>query len=246
MSKTIIALSLLMLSTTSFNAFAVDAEVQRQLDAQQRGMLTMQNQIETLNQQIATLRGDIEKLQYDLKRVQEQASTPAPAPAPSNNGVATNTGGTVANNASNQAQNSSGNGGGDLSVANTLKEADATAKGIYDKAYALVVANNLGEAEESFKSYVQAYPDNSLTPNAWYWLAQVQYTQKKLDEARVSFLNVARFTSTPKRPDALYKLGLISKLKGDNARAKQYFDLVIKTYPADTAATMANKELQSL
>ena len=93
---------------------------------------------------------------------------------------------------------------------------------------------------------LQNYPDNTLTPNAWYWLAQVQYKQKKLDEARVSFLNVARFTSSTKRPDALYKLGLISKMRGDKDKAQAYFNLVIRTYPADTSSNLARKELASL
>ena len=65
MRKTLLALSL-MLGVVSFSVSAADASVQKQLDAQQRAMLEMQNQLDFYNQQIASLRGDIEKLQYDL------------------------------------------------------------------------------------------------------------------------------------------------------------------------------------
>ena len=95
-----------------------------------------------------------------------------------------------------------------------LKTADAQAKSAYDNAYKFVTANNLAAAEKEFSAYLQSYPDNSLTPNAWYWLGQVQYKQNKLDEARVSFLNVARFTATPKRPDSLYKIRAYKQIKG--------------------------------
>ena len=64
-------------------------------------------------------------------------------------------------------------------------------------------------AQTAFKQYVETYPNNTLTPNAWYWLGQVQYSQAIYDQARLSFLNVARYNQSQKRPDALYKLGMI-------------------------------------
>lgn len=252
MRKTLLALSLMILGTVSFSVPAADSSVQKQLDAQQRAMLEMQNQLDFYNQQIASLRGDIEKLQYDLKKVKEQManaaqSSPSAASAQNANSPQTqnslpSSNGGAAQNAANQA--TSQNSG--FTLEGNLKTADAQAKAAYDNAYKFVTANNLAAAEKEFAAYLQSYPDNSLTPNAWYWLGQVQYKQNKLDEARVSFLNVARFTATPKRPDSLYKLGLISKLKGDKDKAKQFFELVINKYPADTAANLSRQELQKL
>ena len=252
MRKTLLALSLMILGTVSFSVPAADSSVQKQLDAQQRAMLEMQNQLDFYNQQIASLRGDIEKLQYDLKKVKEQManaaqSSPSAAAAQNANSPQTQnslpaSNGAAAQNAANQA--ASQNSG--FTLESNLKTADAQAKAAYDNAYKFVTANNLAAAEKEFAAYLQSYPDNSLTPNAWYWLGQVQYKQNKLDESRVSFLNVARFTATPKRPDSLYKLGLISKLKGDKDKAKQFFELVINKYPADTAANLSRQELQKL
>ncbi len=124
-----------------------------------------------------------------------------------------------------------------------LKAVTAEAQAAYDAAYARVTANDFAGAALAFRAYVTTYPDNTLTPNAWYWLGQVQYRQNQLDDARVSFLNVARFTQSTKRPDALYKLGLISRSKGEEEKAVRYFNLVISTYPADTSANMARAEL---
>ena len=252
MRKTLLALSLMILGSVSFAVPAADSSVQKQLDAQQRAMLEVQNQLDFYNQQIASLRGDIEKLQYDLKKVKEQmanaaaasSATPAAQNAASSQTQSSSSGSNnaAAQNGTNQA--ASQNSG--FTLEGNLKTADAQAKAAYDNAYKFVTANNLAAAEKEFAAYLQSYPDNSLTPNAWYWLGQVQYKQNKLDDARVSFLNVARFTATPKRPDALYKLGLISKLKGDKDKAKQFFELVINKYPADTAANLSRQELQNM
>lgn len=248
MRKTLLALSLLIAGTVSFSVFAADDALQKQLDAQQRSMLAIQNQMDFYNQQIASLRGDIEKLQYDLNKVREELASvqksPAASPAPAANAGPAQAQAAPADTAAVKNQTASSSAG--FTLDNNLKAADSTAKGVYDNAYKFVTANDLASAEKAFEAYLQSYPDNSLTPNAWYWLGQVQYKQNKLDAARVSFLNVARFTSTPKRPDSLYKLGLISKLKGDNDKAKQFFELVISKYPADTAANLSRQELQNL
>lgn len=252
MRKTLLALSLMILSSVSFAVPAADSSVQKQLDAQQRAMLEVQNQLDFYNQQIASLRGDIEKLQYDLKKVKEQmANAAAASPAtPAAQNVAssqTQSSSSGSNNAAAQnGTNQAASQNSGFTLEGNLKTADAQAKAAYDNAYKFVTANNLAAAEKEFAAYLQSYPDNSLTPNAWYWLGQVQYKQNKLDDARVSFLNVARFTATPKRPDSLYKLGLISKLKGDKDKAKQFFELVINKYPADTAANLSRQELQKL
>ena len=252
MRKTLLALSLMILGSVSFSVPAADSSVQKQLDAQQRAMLEVQNQLDFYNQQIASLRGDIEKLQYDLKKVKEQmanaaAASPATPAAQNAASSQTQSSSSGSNNAAAQSgtnQAASQNSG--FTLEGNLKTADAQAKAAYDNAYKFVTANNLAAAEKEFAAYLQSYPDNSLTPNAWYWLGQVQYKQNKLDDARVSFLNVARFTATPKRPDSLYKLGLISKLKGDKDKAKQFFELVINKYPADTAANLSRQELQKM
>ena len=127
-----------------------------------------------------------------------------------------------------------------------LPEADENANRQYQNAYKLLTQNKLDEAAKAFNVYVSKYPNNSLTPNAWYWLGQVQYKQKKYAEARVSFLNTAKFKNSSKRADALYKLGITSSALGDNEKAKRFYEVLIKTYPASSSAVLAKKELAKL
>lgn len=128
----------------------------------------------------------------------------------------------------------------------SLPVADAQAVKIYQSAYNLLVKNKLSESATVFSNYVTKYPNNSLTPNAWYWLGQVQYKQKKYQDARVSFLNTAKFKGSTKRADALYKLGVTSKALGDKDKAKKFFEVLIKTYPTSSSTALAKKELASL
>lgn len=269
------ALASAVLLLVSAPALADEAALQRQIEAQQRATAQQQNQIYQLQQDIATLRGEMEQMRYLLSR-QGQGSVNSATSAgskstnnsnpnivalpmgnvssSSSSAGAKGTGGAGPvtpmgndNLASHQAgpstaTNSSSNTGSSIA----LKGVDAQAKAAYEAAYAKVQQNDLKGAQSAFRSYVDTYPDNALTPNAWYWLGQVQYSQAAYDQARLSFLNVARYNDSQKRPDALYKLGMISKFLGDTDKALRYFQLVMQNYPNDAAATLASREIQRL
>ena len=251
-----LVLSAFMLGST---VQADEASLQQQLNSQQTMMLNQQNQLYQMQQDIASLRGEIEQLRYQLNRsgnstIPAPAST-APAAAAAKTTTTQNGMGPVtpmgnANlNSAQQATTTTTTTtapAASAAAATTLPGVDATAQAAYNAAYAKVQQNDLSGAQTAFRQYVEQYPNNSLTPNAWYWLGQVQYSQAIYDEARLSFLNVARYTSSQKRPDALYKLGMISKFTGDTDKATRYFQLVIQSYPNDAAASLATRELQRL
>ena len=240
-----------MLTLGVHSALADEASLQRQINAQQ-------TQIYQLQQDIAYLRGELEQLRYLSSRqgtnnmassVVPVQQTPVTVNQPTTS-VSYNGAGPVTpmgndNLASHRAQaaqptTTPANSGNTIA----LRGVDATAQQAYNAAYACVQRNDLQGAQTAFKNYVETYPDNALTPNAWYWLGQVQYQQAIYDQARLSFLNVARFNDSQKRPDALYKLGMISKFIGDQDKATRYFQLVLQSYPNDAAATLASRELQ--
>lgn len=134
----------------------------------------------------------------------------------------------------------------DKSSSDGLDKVDDSAKKLYNEAYALLNKGQFDKSAKLFSSYVEKYKNNTLTPNAWYWLGQIQYKQNKFQDARISFLNTAKFKGTAKRPDALYKLGITSKALGDKAKAKRFFEVLIKTYPTSSSSTLAKKELESI
>lgn len=222
--------------------------IQTQLDAQQRAMLSMQNRMMQMEDEMKRLQGQIDELNYKIsKSAIPQASSSAQSTDQNLNGQNSTTGANTAAISSDKASKESkatiNKADSASDIEDDLKAVDAKAQELYDKAYALIVDNKLQDAISAFTSYLEVYKDNKLTPNAWYWKGQAQYKLKDYNSARVSFLNVVRFTSSQKRPDSLYKLGMISKLNGDAQKSMKYFELVIKTYPNDTAANFAKKEL---
>ncbi len=213
-------------------------DVQAQLDAQQRTMLMMQNNLQQMQTDLQAVNGQLEELRHELQQLREQQvkstveepgvtppvfsgtkTTPEEKSAPAETQVAPKTAAEAKNDPGKQA---------------------------YDQAYALVNQHDLTGAEQSFSSFIEHYPEHQYLPNAWYWLGQVQFKLGSYDKARVSFLNAAKYQDSPKRPDALFKLGKITEQLGDKEKARRYYEVLIKTYPEDTSAVLAKKELEKL
>ncbi len=224
-------------------------DVQTQLDAQQRSMLSLQNSLEALQGEVQGLNGRIESLEHEIAQLKETNAALKSALAskePAAAEPADGAGGETAPKAEGAAAAAPRSETPKESASEELKPVTDEIKGNYDLAYDFIKKNDLPGAAKAFDAFIKRYPDCALTPNAWYWLGQVQYKQNSLEDARTSFLNAAKYKSSPKRADALYKLGVIHKQNGDRDKAKRFFDLVIKTYPADASATLAQKELESL
>ena len=233
-----------------------DDDLEAQVNAQQATMLRMQNAFDQLQSQLDAQNGKIEELNHEISELKSQVDA-LKSQGAQQDGSQDAQNGQDGQQQGAQGQQAQGNAqqgapaaaaaGGPVtdSKGNPLKPSDANAKAMYNSAYKLVVANKLQDSIPAFKSFIEKYPDSDLAPNAWYWLAQVQFKLKQNQDARVSFLNAAGFRNSPKRPDSLYKLGLIYKLSGDKDKAKRFFEVVAKQYPNDTAAQLAQKQLAS-
>lgn len=236
-----------------------DDDLEAQVNAQQATMLRMQNAFDQLQSQLDAQNGKIEELNHEISELKAQVDALKSQGAQQDSSGDAQNGQDGAQQGAQQGQQAQGQGnaqqpapaaaasGGPVTDAkgNPLKPSDANAKAMYNSAYKMVVANKLKDSIPAFKSFIEKYPDSDLAPNAWYWLAQVQFKLKQNQDARVSFLNAAGFRNSPKRPDSLYKLGLIYKLSGDKEKAKRFFEVVAKQYPNDTAAQLAQKQLAS-
>lgn len=257
-----------------FNANADDAQLQAmQLNMLklQNQVQDLQSKLADSEGQIESLNHDLQVLQQENSDLKAKfASNADPANGQNADGSAQQTASNVQSDGNSKAADAnsipintvSGNSGATLSKSkvqtqsisaapaagsdSSLPVADAAAVKMYQNAYNLLVRNKLSESATGFSNYVTKYPNNSLTPNAWYWLGQVQYKQKNYQEARVSFLNTAKFKGSTKRADALYKLGVTSNALGDKDKAKKFFEVLIKTYPTSSSSALAKKELASL
>ncbi|WP_111637080.1 tol-pal system protein YbgF [Marinomonas shanghaiensis] len=122
----------------------------------------------------------------------------------------------------------------------SLQPPTEEAQQAYNNAYNLIRERQFDQAETAFASFVNAFPNNSLTGNGYYWLGEVKLVQGKSREALEAFSTVIQnFPGHSKEQDSLYKLGTVSDQIGDTEKARFYLQDVIKRFPDSKAAQLA-------
>lgn len=110
----------------------------------------------------------------------------------------------------------------------------------YQQAFTLVRERKFDEAIASFEQFVVAYPSSDNLANAYYWIGEVKLAQQDLAPAQSAFETVVnQFLTHRKRPDALYKLGVVQDRLGNKSGLEASFKLLIDEYPTSSAAGLA-------
>ena len=103
---------------------------------------------------------------------------------------------------------------------------------IYSYAYDMLVRENFFEAEKSFKAFIGEHPDDPLASNAYYWLGETYYVQKKFQLAAISFARgFQSFPKGNKAIDQLFKLALTFMNLGKNEDACAAFSKLEAEFP---------------
>ena len=103
---------------------------------------------------------------------------------------------------------------------------------IYSYAYDMLVRENFIEAEKSFKAFIGEHPDDPLASNAYYWLGETYYVQKKFQLASISFARgFKNFPKGNKAIDQLFKLALTFMNLGKNEDACAAFSKLESEFP---------------
>ncbi|NRP46166.1 MULTISPECIES: tol-pal system protein YbgF [unclassified Marinobacterium] len=110
----------------------------------------------------------------------------------------------------------------------------------YQQAFTLVRERKFDESVQAFEQFIQTYPSSDNLANAYYWIGEVKLAQQQLDSAKVAFDTVvSQFVGHRKRPDALYKLGVVQDRLGDSAAQQSSFKQLLDEYPKSSAAGLA-------
>ena len=106
----------------------------------------------------------------------------------------------------------------------------------YDLAYSEILKGNYPAAEQAFRQFVQAYPQDRLTPNAHYWIGESRYQQGDFPGAIEVFLDAySQFPNAQKSPDMLLKTGMsLRQIKERDAACATYEELLQKFPNAST------------
>ena len=103
---------------------------------------------------------------------------------------------------------------------------------IYSYAYDMLVRENFVEAEKSFKAFIGEHPTDPLASNAYYWLGETYYVQKKFQLAAISFARgFQSFPKGNKAIDQLFKLALTFMNLGKNEDACAAFSKLESEFP---------------
>ncbi len=117
----------------------------------------------------------------------------------------------------------------------------------YKGAYGLVKAQKFAEARAAFESFLKSYPAGKYTPNAFYWMGELQLLVPNLEGARQSFTQlVDQYPEHRKVPDATFKLAKVYHLQGDAEKANKLLTRVITSYgdTSSSAVKLAKDYLQ--
>jgi tol-pal system protein YbgF len=120
-----------------------------------------------------------------------------------------------------------------------------SAEKLYQGGYESLLGRRFGDAEGSFKMFVDRHRDHPLASDAQYWLGETYYVQGDYKQAAQSFLKGYRdYPDGRKAPDTLFKLALSLQQLEQTSQACSTFAEVAKKYP--TAANVRNEALKEM
>lgn len=233
-------------------------QLEQQAQNKDQSGIGMVNQMQQMQAQIQQLQGQIEELQHGQHELDDKnkaqfadidarlqrlegnsagaASKTPPATPPA----------TPPNNSPVAAPAAAG-----PSAAATAPSApphsSAGAAADYDVAFKAIRAGDYVSASRNFRGFIQKYPSDALTPNAFYWLGESYYATMNYPVALESFQHLlTQFPQSDKAPDALLKVGYCQLELKQLPQAKGTLSMVVSKYPGSKAAGLAQERLRQI
>ena len=117
----------------------------------------------------------------------------------------------------------------------------------YDEAYTAFKNKKYKEAREKFEAFLQAFPEDELSDNAYFWVAETYFQEKNFEEAILSYETLLKkYPKSQKAPGALYKQGLSFIELGDKKTGGVILEQLIERYPKTAEADFARKQLEKI
>ncbi|WP_043525970.1 tol-pal system protein YbgF [Litchfieldella xinjiangensis] len=209
---------------------------QTQVREEAGGNLVLFNQLQKNQQEIQQLRGQLEELRHQLeqlRRVSQERYVDL------EERITAGGGGNLSGNPP-EAEVPS-DAARDVAASAQRSGGDSNAQAAYQQAFQHVQDRDFPAAIQAFESFVDNFPDSSLTANGYYWLGELYSAQSELEPAANAFQRVINdHPQSNKVPDALYKLGLLRARQGQPDASRELLTRVRDDYPDSSAAGMAN------
>lgn len=123
-------------------------------------------------------------------------------------------------------------------------ERPATKDAYYQLAKDALDKGDYATARTVFYEFVAKWKDDALTANAFYWLGESYYAERKYREAILELRKVGdQFPKSDKAPDALLKIAFAFQAMGLESDAKVFLEEVVRVHPKSNAARLAKERL---
>ncbi len=117
----------------------------------------------------------------------------------------------------------------------------------YQKAFDLLRALRYEKATNAFRQFLSNYPNGRYAHIAQYWLAETSYHTRKYSIAVQDYQTlINQYPKSPKRADALLKIGYSQFELKSFIKAKTVLKKLIQSYPGTTEAGQAENLLQKI
>lgn len=104
-----------------------------------------------------------------------------------------------------------------------------------------------GTAHRGFETFLEEYPNSDYAPGAYLHLAELRALEDELDEAIDTYLLIPDlFPEAEEVPRALFQAGLLCIAVDDNARAREYLQRLVDSYPDHTLTPRAQERLEEI
>lgn len=115
---------------------------------------------------------------------------------------------------------------------------------LYEQAVQDLTQGRYPLALQGFREYVERFPTTDLADNAQYGVGECLFAQSRFDSAAVAYEAVEKLDPQGDRvPAALWKLALSREKLGQNAKARQVLEDLVRRFPLSGEAQLAKDRL---
>jgi len=117
----------------------------------------------------------------------------------------------------------------------------------YENAYNAFKEKNYADSRKKFETFLKEYPQDDLSDNAQFWIAETYYWEKDYENAILSYeIVLKKYKDSQKAPNAFLKQGLSFIELGDKKTGKIILEQVKERYPDSREAGLAIDYLKDL
>ncbi len=118
---------------------------------------------------------------------------------------------------------------------------------LYDESFIEIRRGQYENAIKGFTDYLQYCGTKNLADNARFWIGEAYYSMEKYPEAIREFRQLEiDFSTSEKRPGALYKMARSYEELGELNDAKATFEKLVENYPGTLESEQAREKLKEL